>query len=1414
MMENNMLSVEHMTAMLDLSPMAVFVASVETREVYYANRLAKEKMLQHAGGQTICCYHAAGFDRPCAFCHTDQASCTELLVREFCHPVDGRVYQISGKLIDWDGKLAHIEYILDITNRKREEELSRKLKEELQTTFSSIPCGLCVYQVVDGQISPLFHNPAFYEIMGYSEEHILRIEQQTDFLGVHPEDMQLLQWKILRAIEENGSAQHTYRVWNDREEAYHWIRLDGIVKPREDGGRLLYGVYSDVSKEKQLEKELTDTGKKLQTLINAIPGGVAIYKISNVFELLYFSDGVPQLSGYTAEEYKELVQKDAASLIYPEDAAFVAGKLQEAVQTHAAADFEFRQLHQDGSVVWVHVQARQIGEDDGFPLFQLVFHNITELKKAQLGLDNLVNSIPGGIVIYRVEGTKFIPSFSSDGVMALTGHTREEYREMIREDAFNVIYEPDRRRVYDAAQVALQSGELLDISYRTLQKDGNLIWVHLNGRRMGPLSKVSEFCVVFTGMSEESRMYQNIANETADGVYVIDKESYELLYANETKDLFTRRESCIGQKCYVALHGKDAPCSFCSLRDHAPDGEEHAMVVDGTGKFYTTRFRETDWNGVPAYVKYIRDVTEEVNTRMEKERLELYFQTIVKNVAGGIAVIHHKKDGSMVPEFVSDGFAGMLGMTAEEAWDMYRQDAMTGVHPDDYDYVEGRMNAYIASGDTRFEMMYRLQNKGKGYAWVKASFSMMQNDGGDSFIYAFYNDITKEREEQEQIRQQYNDMLLQHYSAQGANVLVVGHCNVTRNQILEILDYTDSGLLKTFGSVREDFFKGLSTLVLDEAERQLFLGRFLNEPARAAYERHETEQVLTCFVKLPKEKNGRYVEIMMNLVDTPETSDITGVLTVTDVTNQTISDRILHQLSVTSYDYVVDLDIEQNEYTVLAYNKNASYIPHSRGMLSERVDTMTKSVILQKDRELYREALEPAEIRRRLEEKGAYTISYSLTDEQGAIRTKNMTVSAVDLRLNRVCLVCTDITDSVRALENALALAEEGSRAKSDFLSAMSHDIRTPMNAIMGMTDIAAAHLDDRARIEDCLRKISISGKHLLSLVNDILDMSRIERSQMVMNRMDTSLPHLMRQVVTIIEPQAKAAGLHFAVQYEEFPHPYFYGDALRVNQILINLLSNAVKFTQQGEVKFLAEEIPPVKNQAHIRYRFMVADTGMGMSEEFLERLFDPFVRSSRTARIEGTGLGLSITKGLVDQMEGEISVTSRVGEGSCFLVELEFEPAKNEQAVQTEEAWAESIQYSKEKAFSGRRFLVAEDNALNSEILCELLEMQGAELVVKTDGRQALEAFISAAPGVYDAILMDIQMPEMDGHEATRAIRILERPDAKIIPIIAMTANAFAEDVQKAKDAGMTAHVAKPIDIDVVRVTLERALDKEKQR
>lgn len=1527
-----------MTDILECAPNAVFIHAAANGELLYANRLAKDWFPATDGAEA-----AAGFLPLSPYACTKEPDAQTDPAQIYRHPCSQRLYRRSGKRIQWDGRDAYITYLAEVDRQKPENGPDAAFEEMLQETLGGLPCGLCIYQVKGTRIFPLLHNWAFYEIMGYSKEHIRSVEQETSYLGVHLEDLDSLRQKINELLLHGGLLRETYRLWNDTRGEYRWIQLNASLYTHKDGQTRVYGIYNDVSEQKRLEQELTGANEQMWDIINAIPGGVAIYKVSDIFETVYFSDGVPELSGYTTPEYRELIKGDAAALTYPEDTAMVVKTIRKALRNNTVADFEFRKQHRDGHVVWVHVQAKQIGEEDGFPLLHCVFHNISTLRETQQELNHLVNSIPGGIASYRIVNSHFVPIFFSDGVAALSGHTRKEYQTLLHGDVLNAVYEPDRDRVYAAAKAAVQSGEALDLSYRTRHKDGTLIWIHINGRRIGPLSDACRFYAVFTGMPPEARLFQNIANDTGDEIYVIDQKSYELLYVNESGHTFSKGKNCVGQKCYAALQGKDAPCAFCTLGKREADGVEHLMEIEDSSRFFSTRFREIDWNGIPSYVKFVRDVTQEVLTRREKERLELYFRTVVDELPGGVSVIHMKPDGSLTTEFVSDGFAAMTRMSLEEATRLYKYDALAGIHPDDAAKIQEQLDQCITSGGDRCELAGRLQLGGGGYIWVKSNLSIKRLTDGSLMLYSVYTDISEAVEEKEQIRRQYENLLLQHYRMAGPNELVLGHCNITQNRILEILDYTDSDLLQTFGSNREAFFNGIAGLVVDEAQRQAFLNLYLNKPALEAFYRHETEQILKCFIKLPKEPHGRYVQFKVNLVETPDTGDITGVLTVTDITEQTISDLILHQLSVTSYDYVIDLNLKEDSFTVLTCNRDAQYTPPAYGCHSARVADMARNAVAPKDRERYAAALDPDEIRRRLQVENPHTISYCLITEKGDILTKNMTVSAVDLRLGRVCLVCSDITESVREeqsllnmmaytfermgllhissgrftmytrqtvlenlspyvmesyedklerftnqygtgedrdkiirqfrtetilqrlseqpggydfvfpyrsekglrykqinvlwgdenhsmvcmvradvtemltaerkskldLENALAQAEDANRAKSDFLSAMSHDIRTPMNAIIGMTTLARAHLDDRGRVEDCLQKISVSSRHLLSLINDILDMSKIEQSKIPLNHMPVDLLDLMEQLAAIIGPQAREGGLHFSARMERVSHKSFFGDALRINQILINLLSNAVKFTPEGgQVDFLAEEIPPVQS-GWVRYRFTVRDSGIGMTPEFLDHVFSPFARGRAAAQIEGTGLGLSITKGLVELMEGTISVESQTNRGSTFRVELECEAAPQE-AARIKTPGAASTNSPKHSTLAGRTFLVVEDNALNAEILCELLSLEGAQAMVRTDGLQAVQAVQKMSPGCYDAILMDIQMPKMNGYEATRAIRNLERKEIASIPIIAMTANAFAEDIQAALDAGMNAHVAKPIDMNVLRAALDKVLQK----
>lgn len=399
-----------------------------------------------------------------------------------------------------------------------------------------------------------------------------------------------------------------------------------------------------------------------------------------------------------------------------------------------------------------------------------------------------------------------------------------------------------------------------------------------------------------------------------------------------------------------------------------------------------------------------------------------------------------------------------------------------------------------------------------------------------------------------------------------------------------------------------------------------------------------------------------------------------------------------------------------------------------------------------------------------------------------------------------------------RALEEAYESLSQANQAKSDFLSRMSHDIRTPMNAILGMTAIARNSLGDDPKIMDCLSKISISGSHLLELINEVLDMSKIESGDISLAEDMFCLDSLLKEVSEIVRPDMERRGQLYTVHMNHVEHEAVYGDAVRVKQILINLLSNAMKYTREGgSINVYLEE--KISSDSGVScFEFVVEDNGIGMSQEFLEKLFLPFERAedSRVSQIQGTGLGLAITRNLVEMMNGDIRVESQIDRGTRFFVTIYFKLVQADKTV-TDKA-APGVPNLHAQFPEGTKVLLAEDNLLNREIVVELLSMWGIQTVCAANGQEAVERFCSDEPGTYGLILMDIQMPVMDGYEASEAIRRLgetgQRPDGARIPIIALTANAFADDVYKAKQAGMDEHVKKPLEIDRLLESMHRWL------
>ncbi|MDE7087710.1 MAG: response regulator [Clostridia bacterium] len=484
------------------------------------------------------------------------------------------------------------------------------------------------------------------------------------------------------------------------------------------------------------------------------------------------------------------------------------------------------------------------------------------------------------------------------------------------------------------------------------------------------------------------------------------------------------------------------------------------------------------------------------------------------------------------------------------------------------------------------------------------------------------------------------------------------------------------------------------------------------------------------------------------------------------------------------------------------------------------LENYIRSRVHHDDQEELTQALSLENVKEKLKEDDEYTGSYRILDNGNIHNFQYTYLKLADSEHEHrgfILVGFRNIDDMIKkeqeqknVLSEALAQAQYANKAKTTFLNNMSHDIRTPMNAIIGFTNLAVTHIDNKEQVKDYLGKIITSSNHLLSLINDVLDMSRIESGKVKIEEKETSLPQIINDLKTIVQADVKAKQLKFKVDIIDVTDETIICDKLRLNQVLLNILSNAMKYTKPGGSVSVRVVQTAEAREGYASYQFSVKDTGIGMSPEFLQHVFEPFEReqTSTVSGIQGTGLGLAITKNIVDMMGGTITVESEVGKGSEFTVKFCFRVAETPaEAQHTENESAED----KEKAelnFEGKKLLLVEDNELNQEIAVTILEMAGFVIDTADDGSVAVQKMKEMPAGTYDLILMDVQMPIMNGYQATRAIRALEDPVKAATPIVAMTANAFDEDRKEAMDSGMNGFAAKPIEIDKLMSTLKDLL------
>lgn len=523
------------------------------------------------------------------------------------------------------------------------------------------------------------------------------------------------------------------------------------------------------------------------------------------------------------------------------------------------------------------------------------------------------------------------------------------------------------------------------------------------------------------------------------------------------------------------------------------------------------------------------------------------------------------------------------------------------------------------------------------------------------------------------------------------------------------------------------------------------------------------------------------------------------------------------------YWLIYRLDLKNETYTQIAAHEETLNFVGKCGRYQDIYHVMCQKLAAPEYRDLMTAFWDSATIPERLRDADFVTTEYRTTsgawnqasiivnqrDRVGAVSSVLYVVTRIDEQKRQeleyqqeLLMTSAELREANLRLQEAVNKAEKANAAKSNFLSRMSHDIRTPINGILGLLKIDEAHFEDRELVLENHRKMQISADHLLGLINDVLQMSKLEDGHIELTHEYIKLYDLTQDIVTIIIGRAEDAGIVW--DYERgksvLPYPYVYGSPLHLRQIFLNIYGNCVKYNHPGgHISTVVDALG--EKDGICAYRWTISDTGQGMSQEFLKHIFEPFSQERSDARsvYQGIGLGMTIVKGLIEKMNGTISITSQEGVGSTFVVTIPFEVAPPPEALPEKSA-------APEVDIHGMRLLLAEDNELNAEIAKMLLSDEGAQVTVVKNGREAVDAFCAQPPESFDAILMDIMMPVMDGIAATRAIRTLERPDGRTIPIIAMTANAFQEDAQKCLEAGMNAHIPKPIDISKVKQALGR--------
>ena len=1275
----------------------------------------------------------------------------------------------------------------------------------------------------DDEYYSLFYvNEGLCRMLGYTEEELMAKCRGRMTELVYPPDLPQALTDCERCFANSLTYSTEYRMQR-KDGKFIWVWDTGSKSKNEEGKTVINSVIVDITERRHTNDTIRRQKAFFQSLYDTTLCALVQYDLNGTF--LNANAFTFDVIGYTEEQFRTETGGLLMSIVHPCDVDTVREHIERLIADRRPTVYNCRIIRRDGAVRWLCASANIINNMDGVPVIQAAYSDVTELQRVERERDSTYDSIPGGVAKVLI-GTQLSLLEANDNFFQMLGTDRTAYK-----GTLSAVAPADRGAIVTAFMEAAETDAPVDIEYRCRRFDNErTIWIHLIARFVENAHGAKVYQCVFIDITKQ---------KTAQIQLYRERDRYRIIMENSADVIY-----------------------------------EYDRKTD-TVVFYET-IRRGDEN----------EIAKHVSPNFSKK---LYDQKIA-----------HPEDA----ETVMRVFSGVQGGSAEV-----------------------RLRNLKLNGD---------------YVWCLLQGQPVYENGALARVVGIIRDITENKrisQEKERLQRIFDLELRRDYESICQINPSTGRYVMCTPSNASYYDIPTSGIFS------EELAHAISRIVCSEDRETCLKTMSIGNMLKTL----EEEKEGTCYYRVLTPDGSLRWKCARYTYFGDDGSILLNVRDVHDIriAQQQEENRFRAILRETC-EYIIETDVETKSYTLHLPTLINRYPLADCSDYGSLIARYSERYVAPEDREAFLRAVSlPEALNRMRREGGSCSIKYTVnTNGSPAYKTWNMSLYRYDDNREYMLSYILDITKLVleqqekereaernrQIIKDALTAAEQASRAKSDFLSRMSHEIRTPMNAVIGMTTIAAASLDNRDKLTDCLGKIGLSSRYLLSLINDILDMSRIESGKVSIINEEFDFRSFVEGISSLIYPQAKNKNIVFDLNIEGVVDERYRGDPLRLNQVLINILSNALKFTPEWRSVHLSiRETRRVRDRAYLQ--FIVRDTGIGMEKGLLTRIFEPFEQggASISHSYGGSGLGLAISSNLISLMNGHISVSSTPGVGSEFVVELplltvpdntpkqdvsledirvlvvdddlvtcehttlilnrigvdaEYVTSGKAAVTRVKSAlqrhtcynialvdwkmpdmdgvetarsirrivgpdtlviimsaydWTEIEARAREAGvdffiskpifqsvvqdvllkatrrrqsaatlpvqkedFAGRRILLVEDNEINMEIARTLLEFRNASVDGACNGQQAVEMFRSSPQNHYDAVLMDVRMPVMDGIAATQAIRGLDRADAATVPILAMTANAFAEDIEQSRKAGMNEHLAKPIEPETLYARL----------